>query len=271
MKSVKKSWGKVVIDQDNDGSIRVSLENSKVLCEYSLVDCGSEEGFEGSIRRFINKTAKEDQAQAPGGDIDGRIDAAAWRGAITKAYISDVEDESMTVHLDFTPIKGSIARQEVTIYRDRSWIKVHYIDWLVNIVDIAHPGGTDQGQYQFYGAENWKRPYMFYENIYFCRYADDIGYMNITEVDDPEPISYKGWFIMGVFNPANGRGYGRVAPVEAVDIIKLLFEDRNCGFELFPYYNREHEPFSIYLFVVTGGAEGVIATGKRIVDDIHGG
>jgi hypothetical protein len=73
---------------------------------------------------------------------------------------------------------------------------------------------------------------------------------------------------MGVFNPQNGQGYGRVMPVEPVDIIKLLFEGRNCGFEVFPYYNREHKPFDTYLFPVTGGAEGVLSLGQRIVDEM---
>jgi hypothetical protein len=270
MVKVEKPWGQVVIDQVEDGSIQAAFENHQIFCQYSLMNCGSEEGFESPIRRFIIKQFNEDQVQALGGDLDSRIDAAAWRGSLARAYPIAQTEVSITARLEWIPIKGPIAMQEITVYQDKPWIKIRYLDWLVNIVDIAHPGGTNQGRYQFYGAEQWKRDYTFWENVYFCKYPGDIGYMNITEVEDPAPLSYKGHFIMGVFNPQNGRGYGRVLPVEPTDIIKLLFEDRPCGLEIFPCYNRQHQPFDSYLFPVTDGKDGVLSLGQRIVDEAQG-
>ena len=42
-------------------------------------------------------------------------------------------------------------------------------------------------------------------------------------------------------NPSNGHGFGRVVPVESIDITKLLW---NKGLELFPCSRREKQPFS---------------------------
>jgi hypothetical protein len=263
-----QDWGKVVIDHAADGSLLATFDTTELFCQYGLLECGQEEAFEFPIRRFWSKRTGEDQAQAPGGDSEGRIDAAAYRGTLTKAYVVSQTDSQITTRLTWIPLRGPICEQEITVYKDKPWLGIRYLDWFVNIVDIAHPGGTDQGQYSIYGAENWKRDYTFWENVYFCKYPGDIGYMNVTEVEDPAPLLYKGWFILGVYNPATGNGYGRVMPSEPVDIIKLLFEERPCGFELFPCFNREHHPFDSYLFPVVGGKEGVIALGKRIVDEM---
>jgi hypothetical protein len=69
---------------------------------------------------------------------------------------------------------------------------------------------------------------------------------------------------MGVYNPANGRGFGRVAPVERVTIIKLLTFGPKRGFELFPWGEGENTQ---YLFVVTGGGKDeILKTGKQLVE-----
>ena len=55
-------------------------------------------------------------------------------------------------------------------------------------------------------------------------------------------------------------------PVEHIDIIKLLW---GKGFELFPHFHREHESFTGYLFVFTGGKQGALELGKRIVEECN--
>ncbi|MDI7276758.1 MAG: hypothetical protein QME94_12340, partial [Anaerolineae bacterium] len=226
--------------------------------------------YETNIEEYYIKAVQQDQIapQGPqGGDL---IDASAWGGLLKEARVVDHGPDHITVYMTYSPIKGPAREQEVSLRRDDPVLKLHYINWCVNIVDIATPGGTRMGAYQIYGAENWKRGYTFYPEIYFSKYPGDVGYENITEIEDPTPLSYRGWLIMGIFNPANGIGYGRCVPAETIDCLKLLFrEDRlgRRGFELFPCWGRPNVPFDSYLFPVTGGAEDVLARGKRIVDD----
>lgn len=270
MQQAQFDWGQMLIDQAEDGSIRLTCENDHLLCCYELADFGSDEKFESPIRRFVIKHTGQDQVQLPQGDDRGRIDAAAYRGPLVKAYLTDTHQSgSLSARLAWQPIRGKVAEQELTIYQGKPWLRIDYLEWYVNIVDIALPGGTDQGAYCIYGAETWHRPYTYYEDIYFCRFPGDVGYRNITAVEDPAPLLYKDHFILGIYNPANGHGYGRVLPVEPVDIIKLLSEREKRGFEIFPCYQREHKPFYSYLFSVNGGAENVLSTGKQIIDEME--
>lgn len=196
---------------------------------------------------------------------DNRIDAAANRSVLREARITRDDDQLKTVHLEWEPLKagGRPGIQDVSILRRLPAIRIDYQEWPVNTVDIGSPGGTKQGSYEIYGAGEWKREYLLYPKVYFDRAPKDVGHENITEVDEVGPLDYHGWFIMGIFNKANGRGYGRVVPTASVDIIKLLW---NRGFELFPCYGRKHEPFSSYLFVVSGGPEEIIRLGQRLAD-----
>ena len=81
-------------------------------------------------------------------------------------------------------------------------------------------------------------------------------------------LDRNGWYVLGAYNTANGRGFGRVIPVDAVPYIKLLDGPRigGCGFELFPWWRSRFEPFTSYLFAVTGGAEEILAVGREIAD-----
>jgi hypothetical protein len=78
-------------------------------------------------------------------------------------------------------------------------------------------------------------------------------------------LEYRGKFILGAYEKATGRGYGRVMPIADVDVVKLLF---SRGFEMFPHYQprREQRSFTGYLFVATGGAEEIVALGKRLAE-----
>lgn len=270
MRQTQLDWGQMVIDQVEDGSIRLTCQNDQLLCCYELADFGSDEKFESPIRRYEIKSTGQDQVQPPGGDSRGRIDAAAYRGPLVKAYLMDSDQpDSLSARMAWQPLRGKVAEQQLTLYRDRPWVRIDYLEWYVNIVDIALPGGTNNGEYCIYGAENWLRDYTYYEDVYFCRFPGDVGYRNITEVEDPAPLLYKGHFILGIYNPANGCGFGRVLPIEPVDIIKLLSASERRGFEIFPCYQREHRPFYGYLFSVNGGKESVLATGKQIVDEME--
>ncbi len=269
---IVRDWGKVSIGQDAEGYQQVLLENSQLRCRYSLLITDEPEGttYETNIEEYYIKAVQHDLISGKGRNAGDLIDASAWGGLLKEARVVDEGPDHVTVHMAFTPIKGPAREEEVTLRRNDPVLKLRYIDWCVNIVDIATPGGTRAGVYQVYGAENWKRDYTFYPDAYVCQSPVDVGQANVGEVDDVTPLSYRGWFIMGIYNPANGIGYGRCAPVEAIDLIKLLFSDSKLGqrgFEIFPCVGRPHVAFDSYFFPVTGGAADVLARGKRIVDD----
>jgi len=274
--NVIKDWGKVVISKDADGAFEVLLENSQLRVRYGRCfmangpEWSESPPYENFIREFFIKSVNQDQIRDRESDrMINLIDAAAWRAEMTNVTVVCDDAEKITVRLDWDCYKWGKNAYEVSLIKDQPFLKIDYLDYFVNIVDIASPGGTNQGVYEIYGADRWIRPYTFYEKMYFDRCPNDIGYENMTEIEDPAPLNYRGWFIMGIYNPENGIGFGRVAPVADVDVIKLLFEDDKLGkrgFELFPHFHRAHEPFTCYLFAVTGGASGVLELGKKIAD-----
>ena len=249
----------VEIWTDPEGHGEVTLQNRVFSARYAIGP-GGRKGKEWAIRDLIIKEAHEDQA--------GRyIDACATRGFLAGATVTYDRADVKTVRLRF----DDRCVQDVSIFPDAPYLRIDYLRYGVNVVDIGAPGGG-RGEYEIYGAEKWHRPYELYPSSYYNRYAGDVGSENVkrTDPDDAGPLSYKGYFIMGIYNPANGRGFGRVAPVRHISIIKLL---QNRGFELFANYRRRKEPYTGYLYVVTGARSEVISTGKRIVDQVinHGG
>jgi hypothetical protein len=70
---------------------------------------------------------------------------------------------------------------------------------------------------------------------------------------------------MGIYNKANGHGYGRLMPVAHLEVIKLLFKR---GFEMFPCVFRDHEPFTGYLYLCQGGAKGAVRTGQQLAEKL---
>jgi len=247
------NWG-IQISRDDGGHLIVLLENSRLRVRYAWKHLEQDETF---IRELVDKTAPlENHA----GD---RIDAGANRIDLKDARIVRSDATVQTVRLEWGPLgkRTTPGIQEVSIFPDRAELRIDYIMWPVNIVDIGTPGGAKTGAYAILGADKWKREQLIYPKVYFCRDPKDVGYESITEVDQPGPLEFNGWFILGVVNPANGHGFGRVVPVESIDIVKLLW---NKGFELFPYSRRPKKPFTSYLFTVTGGPAEVITIGKRL-------
>jgi hypothetical protein len=92
----------------------------------------------------------------------------------------------------------------------------------------------------------------------------------MAKLDSPDAgsLNYHGWFVMSVYNSKNGVGFGRVAPVDRINNLKLLFYK---GFELFPDLaigknSRKHVPFTCYLFASTGGGDGSLRMGLKLAD-----
>ena len=104
-----------------------------------------------------------------------------------------------------------------------------------------------------------------YEDCLYWREYGFVGCEGIHTANgiegDPAPLSYNGWMIMGVYNPDNNIGFGRVVPAETIRAIKLLW---NKGFELFPN-NKE---YTGYIYFFDNGEDGVLSPGKSIVDNL---
>ncbi len=237
-------WGRVTATDSGDrGAV---LENSRFRVRYGKY-MSSDVGPKDAIVELIIKPGAENWA--------GRIDSRSANGSKLKAnrltsvtVLHDGADRK-TVHLDYGD--GS-AVQDVTIYPDQPWLEITYHD--VNIFDTASRELTYviNGAEAWQAARGWTVTYPAYPESYYRR-----------EWDAPGPLESNGSFVLGAYDPATGRGYGRVMPAADIDVIKLLF---HRGFEMFPHYQprRPQRSFTAYLFPVTGGAEEIPTTGKRL-------
>jgi len=256
----ERTWEGITIGKDQDGRLEVILENELIKVRYGAFDAenkaGREPQWETAITEFI---VKPDTLNLAGRSID----AAANRGLLTKAVIIQEDNFSKTVYMRWAPQKiCPDGVQEITIFKDKPYIKIEYLAYDVNVVDISNGGGN----YAIYGAEKWVRDFIPYPGVYFDRFHTD--YENIVKPDPPDggPLNYNNHFIMGLYHEESGLGWGRVVPVEAIPIIKLLpWEGK--GFELFPWWNWSKVAYTCYIFGVRNGEEEIINLGKKIVDE----
>jgi hypothetical protein len=245
-------WGTVGLGEDRNGYKEVRLENNKIKVRWGHF---KDQHDETAIVELVEKQSGRDLAGT-------RIDAAAWRQELDKAEIITDDENCITVRLHWPGNKGRPdAEQEYTMYPDSSLVKVDYLKWFVNIVDISGGGDT----WVLYGAKDWVREYLDYPNHYYNRAESDIDNIKEPDPTDAGPLNYHGSFIMGVYDSQDQAGWGRVMPIKSIPIIKLL-PWHGKGFELFPDYQQEHKPFTGYIYTVTGGAEGIINLGKQIAD-----
>jgi hypothetical protein len=274
-------WGKVAVGKDSDGHWEAFLENNRISVRYGFKMSG--ENQEGMITRFVHKDYRNE-------NIAGHLlDAAAHRGLITDAVV--VEDgaaiKTIRITWEATPQSKSkfpgTAVSDISIFPDSEFIRIDYHSYCFpHVCDIGAPGGLDcpttdttcGGRYVIYGAHAWQetRAGMTVDSLInhpnpHHRVTDDLYPLYPNPLIDRDwgetPMDYQGWYIMGVYAPENGRGYGRIMPAETVPYIKLLW---NKGFELFPCWRSDPEPHTEYLFVVTRGEKDIIETGKRLVD-----
>jgi len=228
-------------------------------------------GREAFIKELVLKAVEENQAGAMLDELG--LSADEGRGPITKAEITYVGPDRMTVRMESpaktkaTAYHGDQAVEEVTIYPDSPILKLDYVEYGVNVVDWASPGGTTTGKVVVYGAEKWVRGHVLYPDQYYSVLAEEKG-----DPEDAGSLNYHGSIIAGVYNPANGRGVGRVMPVADTSVMKHMGEYR--GIEWFPhvewrppYASKGHRrPFTGYLYLVTGGPEEILAVGKQLAD-----
>lgn len=284
----QSDWARVCVKRDSEGHWEVMLENEKIKVHYGYYYNKNDKTEHGLISEFILKEFPDENAAYH------FLDAAAHRGMIKNASIVKDDVDEKTIRIEWEPNPKSKdkfhgpAVSLVSIFPNSRYIKIKYLSYCFpHVVDMGPPGclqkkATDAecGRYAIYGAEEWLKqrqklpaqgdwcankndPYEFggmdqnelyplYEKSFYC-----------YKWTDPGPLSYKGWYIMGVYNEKNGRGYGRIVPIDAITIIKLLW---NKGFELFPFFGQTAKAFTSYLFLVTGGEEEIISVGKELVD-----
>jgi len=272
------NWGNVSVGKDSEDRWEATLENTRISVRYGF---RMKEYAEGMITDFIIKDFPDENVAG------NTMDAAAHRGELINAVVVKDSPEVKTVRLEWDPtptkkFKGP-AVSEVSIFPESPYIKIDYLSYCFpHVCDIGSPGGirgkvTDAstgGTYVIYGAEEWQKarakitdPELRNHPNEHHRVTDDLYPLYPKPLIDrgwgETPMSYKGWYIMGVYNEKNGRGYGRILPVAAVPYIKLLW---NKGFELFPFWRTKPEPHTEYLFVVEKGPDEIISFGKSLVD-----
>jgi len=261
--SPEEDWGFVKIGQDENGRWEVILENSVIHCRYGWKPINEDKGGESFITHLIIKENNQNQV---GDDSGGRIDAAAGRFEMLHASVKHDGADFKTVQMSWKTGRADfVASQEITIFPDCPVLKVGYVKYCVNIVDIASPGGGKNPRYIFHGGDKWKRDYVPYPKGYY--YPPDDTYVveqtGMPGDEGPGSLNYNGFFIMAIYNEKTGVGFGRVSPVESTSIIKLLF---NRGFELFPYWGKPKRQYSGYIFTFTQGPDEALQLGKAIAD-----
>ena len=268
--AAEEGWGNITIAPDPLGGMSVTLQNSKIRCRYAVTDMPGS-GYEAFIRELVLQEVQENQAGAMLDEMG--LSADEGRGPITKAEVTHVGPDRMTVRLESsaktepTAFHGSRVVEQVTIYPDSCILRMDYLEYGVNIVDWASPGGVTEGRAVIYGADRWVRGHVLYPDQYYSVLPEEKG-----DPDDAGSLNYHGFIIAGVYNPANNRGVGRVMPVAHTSVMKHM--GRYRGVEWFPHVEwsppyaskGRRRPFVGYLYVVTGGAEEILSVGKRIAD-----
>ena len=208
--STRTDWGSVTV-----GERAAVLESSRLYVRYARYYKGDDKD---AIVDLIIKDADENW----GAKIDSR---AGDEKLVSTAIVCD-GPERKTVRLEYE--KGTT--EEVSIFPDSPVLEITYLAHDVNIFDQSR----FTGEWVIYGAEDWltqrrglgpmehipenERPVR--EGMYPGH--PDSYYRKSWA--PPDALNYHGFYIMGLHDPETGRGYGRVMPVEHVDVIKLLFD-----------------------------------------------
>ncbi len=249
-----------------NGHPQAELENDRLLIRYGWIQDPWQTDFRMSC--FIDKRHGIDHAGQVG------FDAASGRGPLIRAEEIHRDARSATVRLTWLasrdPAETGERVSEITIFAgDCPWVRIDYRHCWVNVWEIPSPGGDYRCDYAIHGEEHWKRGPVLYPLIYFSAAPErnDHAYMNSEGIDDPTPLLHHGWFVLTCTNRTNGTGYGRLAPGDVVNIVKLL---HGRGFECFPDYGWTSRPWTSWLFLCDGGPSQALTLGRRLAADIAG-
>jgi len=267
-------WGELRADERT-----IVLENADLRCVYDTWEVVDGQ-WETTIRQFIDRRTGVDHCNASVNE-GARIDAAAGRCSRTvRTSVTADGPVFKTVHVVWPgehPEEGLLwpeefpeeevewpgahpKIQDVTIFRRGPFVRIDYVHMAVNIVDLdTTPGGPGEKARQwFHGAEGWTREYTEYPNSYYNRYPED-GY---NDPEDAGSLNCNGHFIMASISDGIGAGWGRVAPVDGISIIKPLWN----GYELFSWLGggKHRQTHRVYAF--GDGEAGADAVGMALAD-----
>ena len=244
----------------------VILENSQIYVKYLPY---THLNPEFAIKEFRIKSAGNEN-QVGVGDYN-YFGADSGRGPLYYAFIIYDGTDRKTVRLIWLNEHSETTKKithEVSIFGDSKYLKIDYIDveYGVNIVDLGLPGGTSGGTHVAYGASGWIRGYNTFDGPYHGSYYNRYPPDGVNDPADGGSLNYNNHFIVGVYNPNNSRGFGRVMPIVDTSILKLLLTSTTRrGLEMFPYpFFKPHNPFTGYLYVVTGGESEILSKGKQL-------
>ena len=208
---------------------------------------------------------------AVGDQLDGIwMNADEGRGRMTSARVAFDGPDRKTLHVEWD--EGKVV-QEFTIWPDRPMVRIDYLRYGVNIVDMVRSVDT----FEVYGAKPWQEarvkatnetllnipnPHHRLTKDLYPRYPFPLIAGKDWEKLEPRELTYHGHLILGACQQETGLGFGRVFPAQDANYIKLL----NTGFEVFANWRQPHRQFIGYLYAVTGGPEELMAVGKAIAE-----
>lgn len=248
------TWGSIELRSDT-----ILLENQKIRLMYAKKVFG-DGNWTFCITDLRDKRFPGEN-YAGREQIDGLWQSAGTGTGIVKHTEITTTDDSMTIAIEY-----DYARVRLSIFPYSSILRVHYVDPILETVDLATPAARS-GTIYFYGEDQWapnRTDYQEYPGSYY----------NSKEYDDPEDggsLNYNGWFLAGVYDQSTGRGIVRVMPVADISIIKVL---SSSGFEFFPHYSGDKggkRGFTCYLALTENGEDGGLALAQQIADWANGG
>jgi hypothetical protein len=266
-------WGivKATVGDGPEGDGTILLENSAIRVRYAAkrFHDGNKDHV---ITEFLVK--KIDGQLAVGDQLDGIwMNADEGRGRITLAKVAFDSPVQKTLQVEWD--NGKVV-QEFTIWPNRPIVRIDYVKYGVNIVDMVNSVDT----FEVYGAKQWQEariraanetllnipnPHHRLTKDLYPKYPFPLLAGRDWEKLEPKELTYHGHLILGAYNRQTGLGFGRVLPVQDTNYIKLL----NMGFEVFANWRQPHRRFTSYLYAVTGGSNELMAVGKAIADDIN--
>jgi hypothetical protein len=265
-------WGviKATLGNGPEGDGTILLENSVIRIRYAAKRFGDGNKDHVITDFLIKKTGGQ---LAVGDQLDGIwMNADEGRGRMTSARIAFDGPDRKILHVEWDD--GKVI-QEFTIWPDRPIVRIDYIRYGVNIVDMVNSVDT----FEVYGAKQWQEarvkaanktllnvpnPHHRLTKDLYPKYPFPLLAGKDWEKLEPKELTYHGHLILGAYKRQTGLGFGRVFPVQDANYIKLL----NMGFEVFANWYQPHRRFMSYLYAVTGGPDELMTVGKAIADGI---
>ncbi|MGD2108293.1 MAG: hypothetical protein PVI86_02765 [Phycisphaerae bacterium] len=264
---------------DPELNVEVGPAGSYVVLESSCIRAEFEPYVDGhdqfGMRHLYLKNAGNEDQICPECNNVSYFGGGAFRGVLVSATIIRDRLDRKTVRFVWLNSAGNVNKkvvEEVSIYPDACFLKTDYINVTEshNIVDLGRPGGTAAGTHVAQGGDAWIRGYITHDSSeaagsYYNRYPPD----GVNDPLNAGSLNHNGHFIVGVYNAANGRGFGRALPVTDVSIVKLLLSTgHRRGLEFFPHpFLQPHDPFTGYLYTVEGGEAQMLSLGRDLVDN----